>query len=314
MEFADEAETIARGIGSDELLAFVLGCKAHTLVPALPHDDRTALAAAEEAVAAAGSGTNWFASMAWCMLGYVAIHLGDPQRAKAALLRAGGDNLNALQPSMRPLFLEILVSSALATGDTECARTWAERALKEAEQLDLPSQRASALRSAAHIKRADGDTAGAAALFEEAAELTFHGGAARWEAFSLLLGAPLTASTGHPDRARAMLERARDLASTGGAQQLTGLADAFSGAVLGTPAADDRPDAELASLTPREREIAAVITEGLTTPAIAARLYLSPRTVESHLARIYRKTGVTSRAALAALQTRSKLRGSGETP
>ncbi|MGX1896172.1 helix-turn-helix transcriptional regulator [Streptomyces anulatus] len=314
VEFADEAETIARGIGSDELLAFVLGCKAHTLVPALPHDDRTALAAAEEAVAAAGSGTNWFASMAWCMLGYVAIHLGDPQRAKAALLRAGGDNLNALQPSMRPLFLEILVSSALATGDTECARTWAERALKEAEQLDLPSQRASALRSAAHIKRADGDTAGAAALFEEAAELTFHGGAARWEAFSLLLGAPLTASTGHPDRARAMLERARDLASTGGAQQLTGLADAFSGAVLGTPAADDRPDAELASLTPREREIAAVITEGLTTPAIAARLYLSPRTVESHLARIYRKTGVTSRAALAALQTRSKLRGSGETP
>ncbi|MFD9457747.1 response regulator transcription factor [Streptomyces sp. NPDC059985] len=50
------------------------------------------------------------------------------------------------------------------------------------------------------------------------------------------------------------------------------------------------------------------MTEGLTTPAIAARLYLSPRTVDTHLAHIYRKTGVTTRtapAALAALAARS---------
>ncbi|EDX26970.1 response regulator transcription factor, partial [Streptomyces sp. Mg1] len=57
-------------------------------------------------------------------------------------------------------------------------------------------------------------------------------------------------------------------------------------------------------LTPREHEIAALVAEGLTTPAIAARLYLSPRTVDTHLSHIFRKTGVTTRSALAALTAR----------
>ena len=54
-------------------------------------------------------------------------------------------------------------------------------------------------------------------------------------------------------------------------------------------------------LTDREREIAALLGEKLSTPAIAARLTLSRRTVENHIYRAMVKTGVASREELAAL-------------
>ncbi|MFE9427582.1 LuxR C-terminal-related transcriptional regulator [Kitasatospora sp. NPDC006697] len=57
----------------------------------------------------------------------------------------------------------------------------------------------------------------------------------------------------------------------------------------------------LESLTSREREVAELAGEGLKTRDIAHLLTLSPRTVDVHLARIYRKVGVSSRAGLVRL-------------
>ena len=56
--------------------------------------------------------------------------------------------------------------------------------------------------------------------------------------------------------------------------------------------------ARVASLTPQEREIAQLAATGLTNREIATRLYVSHRTVSSHLYRIFPKLGITSRAAL----------------
>ena len=52
-------------------------------------------------------------------------------------------------------------------------------------------------------------------------------------------------------------------------------------------------------LTSREREVALLAASGMATKDIAARLVLSPRTVDTHLDRIYRKLGVAGRAELA---------------
>ncbi|MCC5946941.1 MAG: hypothetical protein JJT89_00680 [Nitriliruptoraceae bacterium] len=52
-------------------------------------------------------------------------------------------------------------------------------------------------------------------------------------------------------------------------------------------------------LTPREREVAGAAASGRTSPQIAARLVLSVRTVDNHLANTYRKLGITSRTELA---------------
>ena len=61
----------------------------------------------------------------------------------------------------------------------------------------------------------------------------------------------------------------------------------------GTQRASDGP------LTARELEVAALLTDGLTNREIAGRLYISIRTVTSHLDHIYTKLGLSSRSDLA---------------
>jgi DNA-binding CsgD family transcriptional regulator len=56
----------------------------------------------------------------------------------------------------------------------------------------------------------------------------------------------------------------------------------------------------LASLSEREREIAALVGDGLTNREIGARLFLSEKTIETHLTRVFQKLGVRSRAQVAA--------------
>jgi DNA-binding NarL/FixJ family response regulator len=52
------------------------------------------------------------------------------------------------------------------------------------------------------------------------------------------------------------------------------------------------------TLTPREREVLHLVAEGLTSVEIAGRLYISPRTAESHRANLMRKLGLRSRTDL----------------
>lgn len=57
-------------------------------------------------------------------------------------------------------------------------------------------------------------------------------------------------------------------------------------------------------LTPTEREVAGHVADGLTNPAIAELLFVSPRTVQTHTSHIYAKLGVSSRVQLSALLRR----------
>ena len=54
-----------------------------------------------------------------------------------------------------------------------------------------------------------------------------------------------------------------------------------------------------ASLTRAERDVVKLVSEGLGNKDVAARLFVSPRTVQAHLTHVYSKLGLTSRVQLA---------------
>ena len=62
-------------------------------------------------------------------------------------------------------------------------------------------------------------------------------------------------------------------------------------------------------LTKQERIVLALVAQGLRTAKIAERLYISPRTVETHLAHIFEKLGVSTRTEAAVYALRADLIG-----
>jgi DNA-binding CsgD family transcriptional regulator len=73
------------------------------------------------------------------------------------------------------------------------------------------------------------------------------------------------------------------------------------------PGARKSSPSALDQLTPQEVQITRLVAEGATNKEVAARLFLSPRTIDYHLRKIFTKLGITSRAEL----IRSSVEGDG---
>ncbi|MBO0847759.1 MAG: helix-turn-helix transcriptional regulator, partial [Nocardioides sp.] len=101
-----------------------------------------------------------------------------------------------------------------------------------------------------------------------------------WEASRLAGQAAIR--TADAPLARRLLELARDLSS----------------AEVATP--DATADGKPAGLSEREVEVARLVLAGATYREIGARLFISPKTVEHHIARIRTKVGATTRAEFVA--------------
>ena len=121
----------------------------------------------------------------------------------------------------------------------------------------------------------------------------------------------------HHDRLPMPFERARTELVVGQLQRRRRRRDAASASLqsalaeferLGAPIWADRARAELerarfgakrvAILTPSERRVAELVATGMTNRDVASALFISPKTVEANLARVYRKLGIHSRAEL----------------
>lgn len=76
-----------------------------------------------------------------------------------------------------------------------------------------------------------------------------------------------------------------------GSQVISGVSPAPAGTVTSEP-----PQAERGPLSPRESEVMDLVAEGLSNREVAARLFLSEKTVRNHLNRLFIKLGVTTRS------------------
>lgn len=188
-----------------------------------------------------------------------------------------------------PCWYDLLTQAALSMGQVDQAATWAKRT---AQAPAVPGGAGYGLLAEARVLAARGERPQAVRLAREAARRFAAAGETLYEGQARLL-----AGTAHADAglARIELSRAKELFESCGSPHF--IEQALAG-LRNTGARRTRGSAGSADLTSREREIALLVGEGLTNQQIAGRLRLSVKTVESHLSKVFRKAGVTSRSAL----------------
>jgi DNA-binding CsgD family transcriptional regulator len=129
----------------------------------------------------------------------------------------------------------------------------------------------------------------AARLFGAAHGMRQRTGAVRFKVWGAGYKASVTALR------NAMGEQQFESASTTGAALSTDEAIAYAQRGRGER---KRPTSGWDALTPPERDVVRLVSEGLANNDIATRLFVSPRTVQTHLTHVYTKLGLTSRVQL----------------
>ena len=200
--------------------------------------------------------------------------------------------------------LELLTRCLLEAGRRPEAERTAAHAAACAETVGLPRPAAMAARAAALLALDAGDAAGAAERALAAAAALEECGAAyrRRGARGCSRGAR-SPQAGEPDRAAAELERAAAAFDSFGADRYRAEAERELrklGRRIHHRTQPGKSDGiGVGSLTERELEVARLIVDRKTNPEIAAALFLSQKTVETHIRNMFRKVGVASRIELA---------------
>ena len=192
------------------------------------------------------------------------------------------------------------VRLATKVGDTAAAQALADRAVELGHDTEIPHREATALFCLGLVDQDAGNLLGAAERYHDARRPL--PGAKALEA-----AAGTFVDHGDRDGARAAFTRAVDrYSSLGATRDVARLQARFRahGIRRAPRVKHRRAQRGWESLTPAEAKIAALVAEGMTNPQIATRLFLSHRTVGTHVSHILGKLDVRSRTDIAREVTR----------
>jgi DNA-binding CsgD family transcriptional regulator len=195
-----------------------------------------------------------------------------------------------------------LVRLALANGEWERGRNVAAAIAEIAEQNEVASLAGAALRCRG-LAEDDAEILRAAVAAYASGSRPLELALASEEA-----GAAF-ARQGMVDQAGPPLQQAVEIYERLGAARDLARAEAVlrqAGIRRGRRGPRGRPRTGWHSLTPTERTVAQLVAEGLSNPQIGDRLYVSRRTVQTHLAHVFAKLDLSSRAQLAAVVTQHR--------
>jgi predicted ATPase/class 3 adenylate cyclase/DNA-binding CsgD family transcriptional regulator len=286
-------------------------------------DPGAARAAAEASLESAPEFGGLVASVGYFALANTALAAGDVGAALDATA-ATWEHVSVL-PGYAAHLRPIIAQAALAGGDLIAARRWADEAVATAPGVVLMwalTTRARVAIAQGEPEQAERDAHDALASAPESFEAL--GTSDTLECLAVLAGE----AGSHPEAAR-LLGSAAAIRQRMGAVRFkvwdagyeasaANVRDALGGtdfdaawaegAALSTEEAiayaqrgrgqRKRPTTGWASLTPTERDVVRLVSEGLANNDIAARLFVSPRTVQTHLTHVYTKLGLTSRVQL----------------
>jgi len=219
------------------------------------------------------------------------------------LTRAGGEEVRLIGGSWRARFLEVLTRALLATGRRADAERAAAAAQSCADGVGLPSAAGFASLASAAVALDLGNAAtaaeqalGAAGVFESVTAL--------WDAArARALAGRALARAGDHDAAALQLERAAGAFDSFGSLRYRDQAERELRKLGRHIHRRSHPGAReargIAALTARELEVTRLVVDRKTNSEIAAELFLSQKTVETHLRNIFNKMGVATRVALA---------------
>ena len=242
-----------------------------------------------------GGGPGWGLGVAW-------LEAGEVDRARRLLLELVGEDVARTMPVERCFDWESLALLELAAGNIDAADAYARRAEEDAALLPLQLPAALAGRTRAAVLLARDEPLEAARVARASCEAAASVGARLQAAFSRALeGRALAAGGERVDAVAALRDAERELDACGSARVRDEMRRELRR--LGARAEPRGPaaagDSGVASLTKRELEIARLATDRLTNREIAAALFLSDKTIESHLRNIFHKLGVSSRVEVA---------------